>query len=181
MISGDSPIGPSTGWLSLKLGPAISVHREVLTASGASASEMVLHGEDRLHAMLGESSDLPALRYRALHLGNFGDFRTAISPTQDYFLRDIGRITEQHRLQGTSLHPDTTPLHVYQLLRDHKVPLGIENMDRNKASGRDGQGNRASDFPDEPRRAFSIFNTASKSCRKISLSLSKISPGVLLQ
>jgi hypothetical protein len=113
----------------------LKVHNEILQLSGASAVEMVWNDAERRTAML-EGSIEADLQYRSLHLGSFTEFGLSLSPQQADVLRDIRRISEQYALHGSSIHPDIAPFHIYGMLQDRGIPVGIENMDRHKERGR---------------------------------------------
>jgi hypothetical protein len=135
---GEQPviIGPSTGWLSAKITPKLSIHRDILQASKASAAEMVWHDSSRREAMLRGESLAHDLDYCSLHLGSFRDFTLPLRLDQKETLQAIASIVNKHTIATATIHPDTTPPHIINDLIRQNIRLGIENMDRDCAFGR---------------------------------------------
>lgn len=130
-----SPIGPSTGWLSAKIGTDLATQEAVLSETPASAAEMVWEDGARRRAMLSRALEVE-LVYKSLHLGSFTDFGVSLTPEQRDLVSDIARIWNAHGLVGSSAHPDQTPAHMYGILREAGITVAIENMDRKKSVGR---------------------------------------------
>lgn len=129
-------IGPSTGWLSAKLGPSLALHARILDDSNSTAAELMFGDRERIDAMC--SQDLVTrsskIKFLSLHLPGFGeDFSESSSRTR----HDLLKIFSRHRIHGTALHPDLTPASAFEILKSMNIPIGIENMDRLKNDGKD--------------------------------------------
>lgn len=127
-------IGPSTGWLSAKLGASLKVQSRILAAAKVTAAEMVCHNRERMEAMLRGTLAVP-LQYVSLHLPGFQNFPLDAEDSQQAII-DLRTVTNRHHIQGAPVHPDVTPPHVYGLLQAYGIPVCIENMDRQKSCGK---------------------------------------------
>lgn len=130
-----SPVGPSTGWLSAKFTPALGPHNALLAETPATAAEMVCGRDERQRAMLVGDFD-PELVFRSLHLGSFNGFEVKLTEHQRRLIDDLADIWRRHGVQGAAAHPDQMPPHMYEVLKQAGITVGIENMDRNKFVGR---------------------------------------------
>ena len=132
------PIGPSTGWLSAKLGSSLEGHSRILTQANVTAAEMVCHSKQRMEDML-QGRLPPTLQYVSLHLSGFQNFLPGARETDNTLeqtLTDVQEVVSRHHIQGAPAHPDIIPSHIYPMLRERSIPVCIENMDRDKQYGK---------------------------------------------
>lgn len=130
-------IGPSLGWASAKLGSIGETMQTLLTETGATATEAVWGEPERVNMLLeGFLADVP-LRYRSLHLGALLKIGAKLTNAEKDLFDQIKRVKNAQDLNGTSSHPDITTPDAFRHLTDFGIPVGIENMDREKEVGKD--------------------------------------------
>jgi hypothetical protein len=129
-------IGPSSGWLRAKISNDFEHHWDVIRDSGATAGEIVWSSMKHSESILNAKVDLELLQYCSLHLCSFKEFAPNLTEIQFKMLQDIQAICQRYGIKAATLHPDQTPSHIYSVLKERRIPIGIENMDRCKGVGK---------------------------------------------
>ena|SRR3989344_407376 len=130
-------IGPSTGWMYAKEIFLTSEQENFLREAGATAAEVAMYywEDERLLTLReGNAFDAESFPYRSVHLPDF-------SPTEEAE-RQVAIAREVIGLADATtavIHPlkvgGEYPMEIYTEMLAARVPLAVENMDRNKDSG----------------------------------------------
>lgn len=121
-----------------------------------NAVELAVVDSDRRSAIL--ASPPLAFPYVSLHLFKLTHFPEVgeLTIAQRDELLEYFRICQQHHVQAVPVHPDIAPEHARKLLREYRVPVAIENMDRLKTTGRTAEELSAIAGGSEPRYVLDL-------------------------
>ncbi len=131
------PIGHSNGWLCAKLSPSLSTQSVVLEATKTSAIELVCGGSDRMHSLHSETLTINRdLQSLSIHLPDFHELSNYDKNSLNVsgaLWRDLAL---KHSAKRGVIHADVVTEEIVQWLKYYQVPVSLENMDRDKRSGK---------------------------------------------
>ena len=126
----ESPmIGHSMGWLSSKCSPSIHLRSLLISMSGNQISEIICSDDEGLEISSQN-------KYLSIHLPSYSNFKNATKSKLNYTGKATRNIFKSTNAFNATLHSDLANEDLVKWLKNLDIPLSLENMGREKASGK---------------------------------------------
>jgi hypothetical protein len=125
-------IGFSNGWLNAKLTKSLSQQSKIMHLGRAETCEMVC---DEIIG-LNMKSKFRDLQSNSIHLPSFSKFKNSSKGKLLSVGKSLEHVFSYHGADRATIHADVVSFELISWLKQFNVPVAIENMDRNKESGK---------------------------------------------
>lgn len=128
----DPPVGHSFGWFNWKVSSDLRDVANVAHLAGLDACELTCGEPARDAALRNGTLSVPRVRLISLHLSDYRGYESQSADARTGAIQAAVDAITRQSISRTALHPDLAPHQAIDDLVAAGVPVGIENMDRNK-------------------------------------------------
>jgi len=125
-------IGPSNGWLYAQNNFSLREQGKFLREAGVNAVEFCGTNSDQRIKFLLSDEELSEFRHISLHLSDYDKLRSLADQ-----ISLAEEIIKRRKVMHCLIHPLEVPVGYWEASAVRKIPLAIENIDKNKSSSYD--------------------------------------------